>query len=254
MERPFRLRYCSRMIAPSTTAGFRLSDVTVRLAGRSVLSDLTLTIAERRVGVIGRNGSGKTTLLRLLAGLLAPSSGAITLDGIDPAGNRTEMLSRLGIIFQNPDHQILFPTVAEELAFGLRQKGMSGTEARRAACAALAAEGVEDWADKATAALSQGQRHWLCLLAVLLMQPDTILLDEPFSGLDIPAQIRLSRRFASLPQRLVTVTHDPSQLVTADRILWLDGGRVVLDGAPETVLPEYSREMARLGADTSPSP
>ncbi|MBD3765956.1 MAG: ATP-binding cassette domain-containing protein, partial [Rhodobacterales bacterium] len=93
--------------------GVRLEDVGLRLTGREILSGLSLHLTERRVGIVGRNGSGKTSLLRVIAGLVAPTSGRVRIDGIDPTGDRRAMLARAGILFQNPDHQILFPTVAE---------------------------------------------------------------------------------------------------------------------------------------------
>lgn len=234
--------------AEQAGGGIVLRGVSLAISGKAVLSDLTLDLQERRIGILGRNGSGKTSLLRLMAGLVAPSMGSVTVGGIDPMRDRKAMLSRLGILFQNPDHQILFPTVEEELAFGLRQQGRSEAESRRAALAALEAEGRAHWAKTATATLSQGQRHWLCLMAVLLMEPQTILLDEPFAGLDLPLQSRLTRRLDALPQRLITVTHDPASLQKADRILWLEAGRLRLDGPPATVLPAFAAEMARLGA------
>ncbi len=79
------------------------------------------------------------------------------------------------------------------------------------------------------------------------MRPRTILLDEPLAGLDLPTQARLARRFAALPQRLVTITHDPAVLAEADRVLWLEAGRVVADGPPAEVLPAFTAEMARIG-------
>ena len=210
-----------------------------------ILSDLTLTLKEPRIGIVGRNGSGKTTLLRLIAGLVTPTSGHVTVDGIDPARDRKAMLARMGILFQNPDQMILFPTVAEELAFGLRQLGHADAEAR--ARAALAAEGRADWADRPISALSQGQRQWLCLLSVLLMGPRTILLDEPFAALDLPTAARLTRRLAALPQRLITISHAPAAVATCDRILWLEAGRIHADGPPQQVLPDFTAEMDRLG-------
>jgi biotin transport system ATP-binding protein len=93
----------------------------------------------------------------------------------------------------------------------------------------------------------------LCLLSILLMEPATILLDEPFAGLDLPTTLRLSRRLAGLPQRLVTITHEPSALAGVDRVLWLEAGQVRLDGPPTDVLPAFTAEMARIGerdADT----
>jgi biotin transport system ATP-binding protein len=233
--------------------GIVLQGATYAVQGKRVLSDVTLTLTEPRIGIIGRNGSGKTTLLRLMAGLIAPTEGRVRVDAIDPAQDRKAMLSRIGILFQNPDHQILFPTVAEELAFGLRQMGQSEAAARAAAEATLAAEGRAHWATAPTSTLSQGQRHYLCLLAVLMMAPATLLLDEPFAGLDLPTQARLTRRLAHLPQRLITISHDPAAVATADRVIWIEGGRIHADGPPMQVLPAFTAAMARIGdsdADT----
>lgn len=231
----------------STTGGIVLRDVSVTLSGKPVLSGLTATLDEPRIGIVGRNGSGKTSLLRLIAGLVPATAGQVRVDGIDPATDRKGMLARLGILFQNPDHQILFPTVEEELAFGLLQLGLDRRAAADRVAALLAAEGRAHWAKAPVSTLSQGQRHYLCLLSVLLMAPATILLDEPFAGLDLPTQARLARRFAGLPQRLVTISHDPAAVAGCDRVLWLDGGRIVADGAPDTVLPAFTAEMARIG-------
>ncbi|MFN7222767.1 MAG: energy-coupling factor ABC transporter ATP-binding protein [Paracoccaceae bacterium] len=238
---------------PAATDGILLTDACVTLTGRPVLRDLTLDLTEQRIGIIGRNGSGKSTLLRLMAGLIAPDRGQVRVDGIDPARNRKAMLSRLGILFQNPDHQILFPTVDEELAFGLVQMGQTKAQATAQVATHLAALGRGHWLGVSVATLSQGQRHWLCLQSVLLMQPRTILLDEPLAGLDIPTQTRLARAFAALPQRLITITHEPASLSTCDRVIWLEAGTVAADGSPSAVLALFNAEMNRLGgldADT----
>ena len=241
---------------PDPSSGIVLTDASVLLGGRMVLSGLTLSLTEARIAILGRNGSGKSTLLRLIAGLVAPSGGSVRVDGIDPFTDRKGILSALGILFQNPDHQILFPTVEEELAFGLIQQGQARPAAQAQVQAALARDGRAHWAKLPVTALSQGQRHYLCLLAVLLMQPRTILLDEPLAGLDLPTQARLARRFAGLPQRLVTITHDPASLADADRVIWLEDGRIAADGPPGAVIPDYLDQMARIGAsdaDTDPS-
>jgi biotin transport system ATP-binding protein len=232
---------------PDPTPGITLSAATVILSGRVVLDGISLTLTEQRIGILGRNGSGKTTLLRLIAGLIAPQQGSVQIDGIDPYSDRKAALAAIGILFQNPDHQILFPTVEEELAFGLIQSGMPPAEALARVHQALAKEGRAHWAKEPVSNLSQGQRHYLCLQAVLLMQPRTILLDEPLAGLDLPTQARLARHFADLPQRLVTITHDPAAVATADRVLWLEGGRIAADGLPADVLPAFTAEMARIG-------
>ena len=229
-----------------TLPAISLTNVTYRVAGKLIIPALTLHLTEARIGIIGRNGSGKTTLLRLMAGLVAPSSGQVRVGEIDPSGDRKGIVTALGILFQNPDHQILFPTVAEEIAFGLRQLGHANPEGE--ALQVLAQHGRAHWAKAATHTLSQGQRHYLCLMAVLAMAPTTILLDEPFAGLDLPSQTRLKRAFAALPQRLVTITHDPAAVADYDRVLWLDGGAVVDDGPPGQVLPAFTAAMAQQGA------
>lgn len=223
------------------------------VAGKPVLSDVSAHLTEARIGIAGRNGSGKTTFLRLVAGLLAPSSGIVRVGGLDPAADRKAMLGRLGILFQNPDHQIIFPTVEEELAFGLRQQGRTEAEARALARDILARQGRAHWAGAAVQTLSQGQRQWLCLMSVLAMEPATILLDEPFAALDLPSAARLTRLLDSLPQQVVIVSHDPAVLERMDRVLWLEGGRVAGDGPAADVLRDFRAEMTRLGkadADT----
>ena len=227
--------------------GIELQSASVTLGGKRVLEGLSLRLAEHRIGVLGRNGSGKSTLLRLIAGLIPADAGTVRVEGADPFRDRKAALAALGILFQNPDHQILFPTVEEELAFGLAQQGIAKAEASRQVAALLDAEGRTHWAKAPVSTLSQGQRHYLCLLAVLLMEPRTILLDEPLAGLDLPTQARLARRFASLPQRLVTITHDPVVLSGADRVLWLEAGRIVADGPPDQVIPAFTAEMDRIG-------
>lgn len=230
------------------SSGIEIVSASVQLGDRSVLSGLNLHLTERRIGILGRNGSGKTTLLRLIAGLIAPQSGMVRVDGFDPFTDRRSALAGIGILFQNPDHQILFPTVEEELAFGLAQQGLSQAEALARANAALVSDARAHWAKAPVTSLSQGQRHYLCLMSILLMAPRTILLDEPLAGLDLPTQARLARLFAHLPQRLVTITHDPASVRDCDRVLWLDTGRIMADGPPGEVLPLFTAEMARIGA------
>lgn len=241
----------ARADTPASTAaeGIRLAGVSVRLAGRLVLDRLSLHLTEARIGILGRNGSGKTTLLRLIAGLIPASEGTVSVDGADPFKDRKSALRTLGILFQNPDHQILFPTVEEELAFGLVQQGMTRPTALAEVHAALADEGLSHWAKTAVSTLSQGQRQLLCLMSILLMAPRTILLDEPYSGLDLPTQARLTRRLAGLPQRLVTITHDPSALADADRVIWIEAGRIAADGRPDKIIPAFTAEMHRIGTE-----
>ncbi len=224
-----------------------LSGLTLSRDARRVIDALSLTLTEKRIGIVGRNGSGKSTLLRLIAGLQAPDSGQVRVHGVDVMRERKATIGALGILFQNPDHQIIFPTVEEEIAFGLTQLGSPRPEARTRARAVLEAHGRAEWAMRATQTLSQGQRHYLCLMAVLAMEPAVILLDEPFTGLDIPTTMQLNRTLDALAQQVVLVTHDPELLVHFDRVLWLDEGRLRADGAAGDVLPRFTEAMHQMG-------
>lgn len=229
-----------------TAQGIRIEAAEYAVAGKVILSEIDLHLTESRIGIVGQNGSGKTTLLRLMAGLILPSKGKVVVEGADP-NDRRAMLALVGILFQNPDHQVLFPTVDEELAFGLRQTGRRRAEAEAMVTARLAAEGRAHWAGLSTQALSQGQRQYLCLLAILMMEPRTILLDEPFASLDLPTRARLARRLNALPQRLITISHDPEAVAACERVIWIEAGRVLADGPAADVLPAFTAEMARIG-------
>lgn len=237
-------------IAGSTTdtSAIDLRNVCLYIEGKRVLNQLSLQTQVKRLGVIGRNGSGKSTLARALSGLIEISSGQLHVAGIDPYKNRKAALQEIGILFQNPDHQIIFPTVLEEIVFGLRQLGQKKASATENALQTLATFGKTHWENVHTAALSQGQKHLVCLMAVVAMQPNLIILDEPFAGLDIPTKHQLQRYLKKFTGSLIHISHDPHDLQGYDQLLWLESGQVALLGTPEEVLPAYLEEMHNLGA------
>lgn len=216
--------------------------------GRCLIDGVSLTSDARRIGIVGRNGSGKTTLARLMAGLIPPASGNVRIAGVDVARDRKAALRCVGILFQNPDQQILFPTVEEELAFGLKQLGLSKRDAAAGVADVLARFGKSHWARAAVHELSQGQRQLVCLMAVLAMAPQVIILDEPFSGLDISTAAHLTRVLDGLAVTLVQITHDPAALAGYDRVIWLEAGRIMQEGVAAPVLAAYRARMAALGA------
>ncbi len=208
-----------------------------------ILENVSLFIREQRVGFIGRNGSGKTTLLRILAGLQELNKGKVLIDGTEVAKKRKEAIKKVGIIFQNPDHQIIFPTVGEELRFGLTQLGLKKNEADLKVIACLKKYDKVDWFERSISTLSQGQKHLVCLLSVLLMKPRVLLLDEPFTGIDIPTQLKLEHYLSSLKQTIIHVSHMPETFADYQRLIWMDEGVVQADGTPKTVIKKYRTAM-----------
>ena len=225
-----------------------LDGLCLTLEARPVLSELDLDLRFRRLGVVGRNGSGKSTLARVIAGLIAPTAGTVRLNGHDLFQDRRAALGEVGILFQNPDHQIIFPTVLEEVAFGLGQLGRTKRAAETQARETLARFDKAGWAEAPISALSQGQKHLVCLMAVAAMAPRTLILDEPFAGLDIPTRAQMRRYLALFPGAVIHISHAPDDLDDCDTMLWLDKGRIAMVGGHASVNAAYLNEMARQGA------
>ena len=224
----------------------QFENVSLSLNAREVLKGVSLDIQEQRVGVIGRNGSGKTSFARLLCGLLAPSSGRVRVNGNDLLKHRAAALKTVGILFQNPDHQIIFPTVLEELSFGLTQQGQRKAEAMQNATKILQQFDRLDWAERTIATLSQGQRHLVCLLSVLAMAPPLLVLDEPFAGLDLPTKTYLQNLLYGLDQSVLHITHDLQALAEYERVIWLEKGQVAGDGLPKNIIPAFENAMSQV--------
>lgn len=231
----------------SESCAIALADLCFAVDGKAILHSISHQTDAKRIGIVGRNGSGKTTLARVISGLVAPTSGSALVHGHDLSADRKQALIDVGILFQNPDHQIIFPTVAEELAFGLRQLGQSKAEAEKGVRDTLAAFGKSHWIDANIHTLSQGQKHLICLMAVVAMGPKMVILDEPFTGLDIPTKAQLTRALAQYQGRLLHITHDPADLSDYDHVIWIEQGRIAQAGDAVQVLDAYVTQMKTLG-------
>ena len=218
---------------------FDFEQVGVDLDGRSALQDLTLSFKERRLGVIGANGSGKSTFLRLLNGLQAASSGAVSLDGADIAKNPKAARRQVGFLFQNPEHQIVYPTVAEDLEFGLKSRRLARTERAARVAKGLARFGMEAFADRAIHRLSGGEKQMIALIGVMIMEPATIVMDEPTTLLDHRNKQRIMAAVAQAEQQIVMASHDLDLLRDFERVLVLEAGRLVFDGPPAPAIDHY---------------
>jgi biotin transport system ATP-binding protein len=215
-----------------------------------VFADLTLCLNEARIGLIGDNGAGKSSLFRLICGLDLPQRGEVRVEGERPqlAGKNARFV---GMMFQNPDEQIIFPTVEEELALSLHADGLSRREAQTRVRAWLADRGLAAWAGRAIAGLSQGQRQHVCWLALLIAAPRVLLLDEPFASLDLPGQALLHREIAHASQQVLVSTHVLDHVRDFERVIWLDHGRVRADGAGRQVCAAYEADVGHRVATLS---
>jgi energy-coupling factor transport system ATP-binding protein len=231
----------ARLEAPPASSGSPLVEVQdlsfAYPEGPRVLDAINLRIHPGEfLAIIGQNGSGKTTLAKHIVGLLGPGRGRVLLDGRDRATLRASETAReAGYVFQNPDHQLFAPTVAEEVAFGPRNFGLAPEEVQRRSAEALHAVGLEQHLDSDPFLLSKGERQRLAVASVLALRPRLLILDEPTTGLDYREQRRMMSLVSELNRAgiaIVMITHTPWLVAEyARRVVLMRAGRVLFDGA-----------------------
>jgi biotin transport system ATP-binding protein len=238
------------------TSGILLDAVSVRLGDELALSDVSLRLDQQRIAVIGANGSGKSTFARLLGGLVTAESGTVSVLGLDPAKQAKELRRNVGVIFSNPDAQIIMPTVAEDVAFSLRGERLPKAEVAQRVTAALEEFGLAELADRAAHDLSGGQKQLLALCGALIREPALIIADEPTAYLDA----RNSRIIAghllgdasptasvgtnsTSAHRLVLVTHDLALAARCDVAVLFEDGQLITAGTPADVIDRYEASL-----------
>jgi len=209
------------------------------------LDDLSLDIREGEfVAVIGKNGSGKSTLAKLLNALYLPEAGSITVDGIDTKNEDRvwEIRQKVGMVFQNPDNQIVATTVEEDVAFGPENLGLSSYEIKERIDRSLKMVGMERFKDRQPHTLSGGQKQRVAIAGVIAMEPKYLVLDEPTAMLDPGGRDEIVNSVRYLHEKkgitIVYVTHLMEEAIRADRVVVIDAGKVVLDGATREVFAQ----------------
>jgi energy-coupling factor transport system ATP-binding protein len=216
----------------------------VHQSGIKALSGINMRIEKgERVAIVGENGAGKTTLVKHIIGLLKPSEGRVTVFGYDTTKVSTAELSRkVGIAFQNPDHQLFCETVEEEVSFALRNFGYTDEAIRKRVDWALGFFGLEQYRKSPPITLSGGEKKRLTLACILAWDPDAIVLDEPTVGQDAIQKEKLSeiiRMLNSMGKTVIIVSHDIEFLWPIQpRIIVMSSGKIVADGDAFSVMKE----------------
>ncbi|TNH45288.1 energy-coupling factor ABC transporter ATP-binding protein [Photorhabdus luminescens] len=220
-----------------------IRNVTHAYGERVILKKLNLQLKEKRIAIIGSNGCGKSTFARLLNGLLVPKSGDVLVDGLNTRTEGKAIRRKVGFVFQNPDNQIVFPVVEEDLAFGMKNLGFSKDTIQQRTQEALSRYDLLQFREYPAHLLSGGQKQLLAISGVLVMEPDYIIFDEPTTLLDLRNKRRVAEAIDNLSQTVIVVSHDLDFLAGFDRVLVFDDGRVVVDDIPSIAIPEYVRMM-----------
>ena len=242
------------------TAAIRLSHVTLRYDDAPALNDVSLTVAPgERLCVLGANGSGKSTLASVMAGLLAPDEGTVELAGQRVCTDGTPDLDAyraarrsLGLVFQNPDDQIVTSIVEDDVAFGPENLGLPRAEIAARVERELKRVALDAYATADPARLSGGQKQRVTIAGALAMEPAVLVLDEPASSLDVrgrAAILRVMGRLSAAGTTLVHVTHFMEEALKADRVIVLDRGRIALAGTPEDVFAAGAARLHELGLE-----
>ena len=212
-------------------------------ATRVLLDGVDLTLPERRIGVIGANGSGKSTLLRLLNGLMLPTSGRVLVDGLDTRTDGRAVRQRVGFVFTDPLAQLVMATPADDIELSLRRTIKDRSARRQRARDLLAGRGLGALADQSVYDLSGGERQLVALTSILATDPSVVVADEPTTLLDLRNRERVRQALTGLDQQLVLATHDLEMAAEMDRVLVVEDGRVVADGAPRDAIASYLELM-----------
>lgn len=241
-------------VAAGAEVPVRLDHVTLRYGDSLALDDVTLEVCRgERVCVLGANGSGKSTLASVICGLLAPDEGdvelaghAVCTGGVPDLAAYRDARRQLGLVFQNPDDQIVTSVVADDVAFGPENLGVPRAQIAARVARELRRVAMEKYAHADPSRLSGGQRQRVCIAGALAMEPAVLVLDEPSSLLDVrgrAAIMRVMGRLAAAGATLVHVTHFMDEALAADRVIVMQHGRMALEGTPDEVFATKNAQV-----------
>ena len=219
------------------------------------VNDFSLEVPEGQfLAVLGHNGCGKSTVAKLINGILVPNKGKVTVKGMDTSdeSKTVDIRRTVGMVFQNPDNQIVATIVEDDVAFGPENLGVEPSEIRKAVDNALKAVGMYEFRKREPHRLSGGQKQRVAIAGVIAMNTKCIVMDEPTAMLDpqgrkevMDTVMKLNREFGIT---VILITHYMDEAVKADRVVVMDGGRIALDGTPEEVF-RNEEKMKQLGLD-----
>lgn len=221
----------------------------------NAVNDFSLEVPEGQfLAVLGHNGCGKSTVAKLINGILVPNKGKVTVEGMDTSdeGKTVDIRKTVGMVFQNPDNQIVATIVEDDVAFGPENLGVEPSEIRKAVDSALKAVGMYEFRKREPHRLSGGQKQRVAIAGVIAMNTKCIVMDEPTAMLDpqgrkevMDTVMKLNKEFGIT---VILITHYMDEAVKADRVVVMDGGRIAIDGTPKEVFRNVER-MKKLGLD-----
>ena len=223
--------------------------------GTEVLKNFNFEIEKGSfTALLGHNGSGKSSFARLSNGILLPNSGVLFVNGIDTKNEETifEVRKSCGLVFQNPDNQIIASIIEDDVAFAPENLGIKPEEIRKRVDDALKSVDMYDYKDSSPQHLSGGQKQRVAIAGIVAMRPEIIVLDEPTAMLDPKGRSEVMKTVKKLNEEygitVILITHNMEEAVLADRIFVMENGEIILSGTPKEVFSQYER-LAETGLD-----
>ncbi len=221
----------------------------------NAVNDFSLEVPEGQfLAVLGHNGCGKSTVAKLINGILVPNKGKVTVEGMDTSDEEktVDIRKTVGMVFQNPDNQIVATIVEDDVAFGPENLGVEPSEIRKAVDSALKAVGMYEFRKREPHRLSGGQKQRVAIAGVIAMNTKCIVMDEPTAMLDPQGRKEVMDTVMKLNEEfgitVILITHYMDEAVKADRVVVMDGGRIAIDGTPKEVFKNVEK-MKGLGLD-----
>jgi energy-coupling factor transporter ATP-binding protein EcfA2 len=229
-----------------------LKGVSYAYDGRRALDRVSLRIDRgEHLAIIGPNASGKTTLAMVMNALLVPDEGDCIVDGVNTRDDAMHARKAVGLVFQDPERQLVSRHVRDDVSFGPRNLGLPSGDVEARVLESLVAIGLRDFVDREVRALSGGQKQLLAIAGVLAMRPSYIVMDEPTSLLDGRGVEAVDDAIAGLKKHgkgIVVITHDMSEALRADRVVVLDGGRIIADAPPRALFSDEAL-LSKIGVE-----
>lgn len=221
----------------------------------AAIDDISLSVEKGEfVAILGKNGSGKSSLAKHINGLLMPTQGMVSIKGMDTRDQRNLLKIRqdAGIVFQNPDNQIVGTTVEEDTAFGPENLGIEPEDICKRITTALTGVGMQAYREASPNHLSGGQKQRVAIAGIMAMEPECIVMDEPTAMLDPEGRRHVLSLVRELNREkhitILMVTHHMEEVVLADRIIVMDQGKIIMDGTPKEIFSRVA-EMKELGLE-----
>ena len=229
----------------SMEKGLQIENLTLSIGGRLILDDISMTLESGTFAALcGHNGAGKSQLLRCIKGLRKQDGGRILINGTE--ADEKERLKKVALVFQNAEMQIVSQSVEKDIAFGPENMGLDRAEIRRRVESAMSLMGLTDKAKQRPQTLSGGELRKCAIAGILAMEPDVILLDEPFANLDYPSVLTVIRALITLHEKgysILVVSHDAEKfLANTDKLFIMEGGKLKEQGKSSelySLLPSY---------------